>query len=78
MASPVQSLDQKLVENGNSQTVIPSIYAYFKNPEDSNALPGDCIPAIDYSLLISEDLDQQTKCVTELGKACKDWGFFMV
>ncbi|KAL8116571.1 2-oxoglutarate-dependent dioxygenase 19-like [Apium graveolens] len=78
MASPIQSIDQKLVENGNKQTAIPSNYAYFKNPEDSNGLPGDCIPIIDYSLLISEDPDQQHKCVYELGKACRDWSFFLV
>ncbi|KAK1385931.1 protein DOWNY MILDEW RESISTANCE 6-like [Heracleum sosnowskyi] len=71
MASPARSLDKK-------QSAIPSNYAYFKNPEDSNALPGDSIPVIDYSHLISKDLDQQAKCVSQLGKACRDWGFFLV
>ncbi|XP_074344293.1 2-oxoglutarate-dependent dioxygenase 19-like [Apium graveolens] len=85
MAPTVPSVEQNdisslktLVENGNKHTPIPSHYAYFKNPEDSDALPGDSIPVIDYSLLISEDLDQQTKCVSELRKACLDWGFFIV
>ncbi|KAL1802530.1 hypothetical protein ACET3Z_031177 [Daucus carota] len=85
MASPLQSLDQNifssvqnLVTCGNNVPSIPSQYAYFKNPTDSTALPGDNIPVIDYSLLISEDHDQQTKVVCELGKACRDWGFFMV
>lgn len=78
MASPIQSLDQTPVENGNRHTLIPSNYTYFKNPEDSYALPGDSIPVIDYSHLISNDLDQQNECVSELGKACRDWGFFKV
>lgn len=85
MAPTVPSPDENntssvktMVENANKHTPIPSHYAYFKNPEDSNALPGDTIPVIDYSLLISEDLDLQTKCVGELGKACRDWGFFIV
>ncbi|KAK1386150.1 Fe2OG dioxygenase domain-containing protein [Heracleum sosnowskyi] len=85
MGSPLQAIDQniissvqKLVTCGNKVTSIPSHYAYFKNPSDSTALPGDDIPVIDYSLLISGDHDQQTKTVSELGKACQDWGFFMV
>lgn len=85
MGSPLQNIDQNIISSvqnlvtcGNKVTSIPSHYAYFKNPSDSAALPGDGIPVIDYSLLISEDHDQQTKTVSELGKACRDWGFFMV
>lgn len=59
-------------------TSIPSQYAYFKNPSDSTALPGDGIPVIDYSLLISEDPDHRAKCIRELGKACREWGSFLV
>lgn len=86
MSLPHQSIGQtiitsvqNLVTNGNNQlNCIPSQYAYFKNLSDSTALPGDGIPVIDYSLLISQDPDQQAKCVSDLGKACRDWGSFMV
>ncbi|KAL8157587.1 hypothetical protein AgCh_002340 [Apium graveolens] len=57
---------------------IPREYAYFKKPSDSTALPGDGIPVIDYSLLNSEDPVQRAECVRELGKACRDWGAFLV
>ncbi|CAK7355116.1 unnamed protein product [Dovyalis caffra] len=36
------------------------------------------IPVIDYSLLISGTSDQRSKIIHELGRACQDWGFFMV
>ncbi|KAK1365843.1 Fe2OG dioxygenase domain-containing protein [Heracleum sosnowskyi] len=81
MTSEHKSLAENIipsVQNKQLTSSIPSQYAYFKNPGDSFALPGDGIPVIDYSLLISEDTDQQAKSVSELGKACRDWGSFMV
>ncbi|KAA0061143.1 protein DMR6-LIKE OXYGENASE 2-like [Cucumis melo var. makuwa] len=38
----------------------------------------DSIPIIDLSLLINGTPQQRAKVVNELGKACEDWGFFMV
>ncbi|CAK9322140.1 unnamed protein product [Citrullus colocynthis] len=38
----------------------------------------DSIPIVDFSLLINGTPHQRAKVVNELGKACEDWGFFMV
>ncbi|XP_023552481.1 protein DMR6-LIKE OXYGENASE 2-like [Cucurbita pepo subsp. pepo] len=38
----------------------------------------DSIPTIDFSLLTTGTPHQRSKVVNELGKACHDWGFFMV
>lgn len=73
------SVQELIASSRNLQlNSIPSHYAFFKNPNDSIALPGDDIPVIDFSLLISDDLNQRSKCVNDLGKACREWGFFMV
>uniref|UniRef100_A0A6N2LR36 Fe2OG dioxygenase domain-containing protein n=1 Tax=Salix viminalis TaxID=40686 RepID=A0A6N2LR36_SALVM len=42
------------------------------------SVPEASIPVIDYSLLISGTPGQRSKIVHELGRACQDWGFFMV
>ncbi|KAI9076251.1 hypothetical protein K1719_041824 [Acacia pycnantha] len=36
------------------------------------------IPAIDFSLLTSDMPQLHTDAVSQLGKACAEWGFFMV
>lgn len=76
---PCSTVQQLVASSGNLEpNTIPSHYAFFNNPNDSLALPGDGIPIIDFSLLISDDLNQRSQCVDDLGKACKDWGFFLV
>ncbi|KAJ0011448.1 hypothetical protein Pint_33400 [Pistacia integerrima] len=40
--------------------------------------PDDSIPIIDFSLLISSCPEQRYKIIHDLGKACQEWGFFMV
>ncbi|KAH1030986.1 hypothetical protein J1N35_043160 [Gossypium stocksii] len=58
---------------------IPSIYTIPKQP--NHELVSDTkepIPTIDFSLLISSNPDERSKTIRELGKACRDWGFFMV
>ncbi|KAA8536426.1 hypothetical protein F0562_028904 [Nyssa sinensis] len=60
-------------------TSIPSNYTYSASPiEPAASDPEDSIPVIDFSLLTSGDPDQRSKIIQDLGKACKDWGFFMV
>ncbi|PIA51997.1 hypothetical protein AQUCO_01000106v1 [Aquilegia coerulea] len=51
-------------------TSIPSKYSYY-----STALQ---IPTIDFSLLNSTSPDQRSKVIQDLGKACQEWGFFML
>lgn len=36
------------------------------------------IPIIDFSLLSSEDPHQHSKAIQDLGRACQNWGFFML
>lgn len=36
------------------------------------------IPIIDFSLLSSKDPYQHSKVIQQLGRACQQWGFFMV
>ncbi|KAK2982058.1 hypothetical protein RJ640_001775 [Escallonia rubra] len=68
-----------LAESPNLLDSIPSEYAYSTNhdtPIASNH--DDSIPVIDYSLLTSGIPDQRSKVIDELGKACEEWGFFLV
>ncbi|KAG2703882.1 hypothetical protein I3843_06G149500 [Carya illinoinensis] len=62
-------------------TSIPSLYTHTANPKDIQAVsedPEDPIPVIDFSLLTSGTPHQRSQAIQELGKACKDWGFFML
>jgi len=36
------------------------------------------IPTIDYSLLLSDDIDQRSIALELLGQACEEYGFFYV
>ena len=38
----------------------------------------DPIPTIDYFSLISNIPNQRSKVVRDLGKACEEWGFFIL
>ena len=60
-------------------TSIPSSFAS-KNPEDQPVidLPESAIPVIDFSLLTSNKQELRFKAIQDLGKACEEWGFFMV
>ncbi|CAI9104094.1 OLC1v1002706C1 [Oldenlandia corymbosa var. corymbosa] len=63
---------------------IPSKYAHqstnthFTTASVQEDFPQASIPIIDFSFLSSTDSEQRLKAIQELGKACQDWGFFMV
>ncbi|KAK5770426.1 hypothetical protein PVK06_046576 [Gossypium arboreum] len=58
---------------------IPSIYTFPKQPNhEPVSNTKEPIPTIDFSLLTSSNLDEWSKIIRELGKAYRDWGFFMV
>ncbi|KAL5705447.1 hypothetical protein ACHQM5_023748 [Ranunculus cassubicifolius] len=63
-------------------TSIPSNYTYSttsNSPEDTiDHSNHEQIPIIDFSLLTSTSPAQRSNVIQELGKACQDWGFFMV
>ncbi|CAO2211258.1 unnamed protein product [Urochloa humidicola] len=38
----------------------------------------DGIPVVDLDILVNGAADQRAKAIRDLGRACEDWGFFMV
>lgn len=61
-------------------TSIPSTYTFTTHPQDQAVSEDqeDPIPVVDFSLLSSGTPAQRSLVIEELGKACKDWGFFKV
>ncbi|XP_021624634.1 2-oxoglutarate-dependent dioxygenase 19 [Manihot esculenta] len=84
MAETAPTLPQKIttiktIAESPGLTSIPSIYSFTPNPHDHVVSDTQVsLPAIDYSLLTSGTPQQRSKAIDDLGKACKDWGFFMV
>lgn len=39
---------------------------------------GDAIPVVDLGVLLNGDAEQRSQAIRDLGRACEDWGFFMV
>ncbi|CAI9098472.1 OLC1v1035123C1 [Oldenlandia corymbosa var. corymbosa] len=59
----------------------PSDFAHLKDQEKSietNLEVNNIIPVIDVSLLSSTNPDDRAKAIHDLGKACEEWGSFMV
>ncbi|KAL6951855.1 hypothetical protein U1Q18_048969 [Sarracenia purpurea var. burkii] len=60
-------------------TSIPPEYTYSTDPNElAVSEPEDPIPTIDFSLLTSGNPDQRSRVIQELGKACEEWGFFVL
>ncbi|RLM58058.1 Flavonol synthase/flavanone 3-hydroxylase [Panicum miliaceum] len=36
------------------------------------------IPVVDFDVLVNDAADQRAQAIRDLGRACEDWGFFMV
>ncbi|KAL3729983.1 hypothetical protein ACJRO7_027047 [Eucalyptus globulus] len=71
----------KTLAESSNLTSIPSHYAFTTSASSDQAVHSDhddSIPVIDFSLLSSSNPDQRHKVVSDLAKACQDWGFFMV
>ncbi|KAL1125942.1 hypothetical protein V6Z11_A13G077600, partial [Gossypium hirsutum] len=69
----------KALSESSGLSSIPSIYTFPKQPNHEPVSDTkEPIPTIDFSLLISSNPDERSKTIRELGKACGDWGFFMV
>ncbi|XP_022141029.1 protein DMR6-LIKE OXYGENASE 1-like isoform X2 [Momordica charantia] len=80
MAPPAVASVKTIAETPNLAS-IPSSYIFSANDGAAKAAPRgveDSIPTIDFSLLTMGTPDQRAKVVDELGKACQDWGFFVV
>ncbi|CAA2979677.1 Iron ascorbate family oxidoreductase [Olea europaea subsp. europaea] len=72
--SNINSCVKILAESADLKSV-PSKFSFIHDPTCSNS---DSIPIIDFSLLISSNPDQRSKVIQELGKACNEWGFFVL
>ncbi|OMO61712.1 Oxoglutarate/iron-dependent dioxygenase [Corchorus capsularis] len=61
---------------------IPTTYSIQSTPnivnEEAVSDATESIPTIDFSLLTSTNPEERSKAIQELGKACEDWGFFVV
>ncbi|XP_030464945.1 2-oxoglutarate-dependent dioxygenase 19-like [Syzygium oleosum] len=71
----------KALAESSILTSIPSHYAFTTSTSGDHVVHpvhDDSIPVIDFSLLSSGNPDQRAKVVSDLAKACQDWGFFMV
>ncbi|MED6106569.1 hypothetical protein PIB30_005553 [Stylosanthes scabra] len=92
--APDVSQDQESIKNSSIKfrsvktlaespelTSIPSSYTFTTNPDDelvTDPDDDDPIPVIDYSLLFSGTPDQRAKTIHDIGRACEQWGFFML
>ncbi|KAK3034796.1 hypothetical protein RJ639_033701 [Escallonia herrerae] len=69
----------KVVAQSSALNSLPSSYAYSANRQVAAASdPDGSLPVIDFSLLTSGNPDQRAKVVHDLGKACEEWGFFLL
>ncbi|KAK3230963.1 hypothetical protein Dsin_002844 [Dipteronia sinensis] len=71
---------KRLVESGNCTQSVPLECVFETNPNDdcTNITDADTIPTIDFSLPTSGSPEQRSNVIQSIGKACREWGFFMV
>nr|GLL28623.1 protein DMR6-LIKE OXYGENASE 2-like isoform X1 [Ipomoea trifida] len=72
----------KVLSESPNLNSIPSNYVHSssheESPDFSDAEDSSLIPVIDFSQLTSDHSDHRSKAIQVLGKACEEWGFFMV
>ncbi|KAI4299129.1 hypothetical protein L6164_032619 [Bauhinia variegata] len=76
-AVPIEITVKSLSESGLKS--IPSCFAS-KNLQDLEVIDPQegTIPIIDFSLLTSSDPQHKSKIIQDLGRACEEWGFFLL
>lgn len=75
------STSVKVLSESPDLKSIPSNYVHSSSPEESpvsDAEDSNLIPIIDFFQLTSTHSDHRSKAIQVLGKACEEWGFFMV
>lgn len=78
MAPPVplvQDLSIKDLANSSDLKTIPSHFTFVS---DSKGSISEFLPIVDFSLLVSDNPEQRSEALSGLGKACEQWGFFVV
>lgn len=63
-----------LVESGYLNSIPPE-YVF---PSNLNDLEVEEVPTVDFSQLTAGTPDERSKAIQVIGKACREWGFFMV
>ncbi|OMO63555.1 Oxoglutarate/iron-dependent dioxygenase [Corchorus olitorius] len=75
----VKALAAELPSHDNS---INPIYTFQETPnivnDEAISAEDGTLPTIDFSLLISTNPEERSKAIQDLGRACQDWGFFML
>lgn len=74
---------KELAESKGDSSLIPSTYhsisqLHHDDDDDDAEYLASSIPVIDFSHLTSHHPQTHTKAVQLLGKACAEWGVFMV
>ncbi|CAN0897594.1 2-oxoglutarate-dependent dioxygenase 19 [Linum grandiflorum] len=67
-----------ILSQSNTLTKIPLSYVFPQSPSTTTTTTTTKIPTINYSHLTSTNPAIRSRTVTELGSACRDWGFFVV
>ncbi|KAJ0984652.1 hypothetical protein J5N97_003008 [Dioscorea zingiberensis] len=70
---------KEISDSGVVLSSLPSCYAC-RDPDinGSTEILEEEVPIIDFSLLVGGTAKQRAQVIQDLGKACRDWGFFMV
>ncbi|KAG5226628.1 hypothetical protein OIU78_025802 [Salix suchowensis] len=78
-SQPTKITSIKTLAESPGLTSIPATHTFTPDLHGQvTSVPEGSIPVIDYSLLISGTPGQRSEIVHDLGRACQDWGFFMV
>lgn len=81
------ALRELLPQATETVTTVPSLYSFDSNARSGGRGNGLCpsstvlegeLPIIDFWKLTCEDEEERAKTIGELGKACEEWGFFVV
>jgi hypothetical protein len=49
-----------------------------ENGDSAGSYREDGIPVVDLDVLANGEADQRSEAIRDLGRACAEWGFFMV
>ncbi|XP_075477922.1 2-oxoglutarate-dependent dioxygenase 19-like isoform X2 [Primulina tabacum] len=71
----VHDLSIKDLANSSDIKTIPSQFNFVTDPK---GLISESLPIVDFSLLVSDNADQRSQALSDLGKACEEWGFFVL
>ncbi|PIN04918.1 Iron/ascorbate family oxidoreductase [Handroanthus impetiginosus] len=65
----------KVLADSSDLKAVPSKFKFVNEPTGLNS---DSLPIIDFSALTANDPDQRSKAIHDVGKACQEWGFFIL